>query len=161
MTETLTPSELMKCTVELASAFIKTNAISLEQLPGVVTKIYQVLSDTNRNPHNLRKNLPVNPAVPIEESVTDEYIVCLEDGKKLQMLKRHLKTMYNMSLDQYRERWGLAPDYPVVSPSYARRRSEIAKNTGLGLTGRKGKKGIRTVVSENNGQTQMGMVVNR
>ena len=77
------------------------------------------------------------PAVPIEDSIKDDYIVCLEDGKKLQMLKRHLNTVYKMSIDEYRERWGLAPDYPVVAPNYARRRSQIAKNTGLGQTGRR------------------------
>ena len=161
MSETLNPNELIKCTVELASAYISNNQVALEELPSVIAKVYQVLADTNRNPHTLRKNLPLNPVVPIEDSITDDYIICLEDGKKLQMLKRHLKTMYNMSIEQYKERWGLAPDYPVVSPSYARRRSQIAKNTGLGLTGRKGKKGLRAVTGETAGQTQLGVVVNR
>ena len=79
------------------------------------------------------------PAVPIEESVKDDYIVCLEDGKRLQMLKRHLKTVYNMSLEQYKERLGLSNEYPVVAPSYAKRRSDIAKVTGLG-NGRRSKR---------------------
>lgn len=161
MSETLSPNELIKCSVKLASAYISNNNVSLEELPGIIAKVYQILADTNRNPHNLRKNLPLNPAVAIEDSVADDYIICLEDGKKLQMLKRHLKTMYNMTLEQYKERWGLAADYPVVSPSYARRRSQIAKNTGLGLTGRKGRKGLRTVSSETAGQTQYGVAVNR
>jgi predicted transcriptional regulator len=77
------------------------------------------------------------PAVPIEESVHEDYIVCLEDGKKLQMLKRHLKTVYNMSIEQYKEKWGLSAEYPVVSPNYAKRRSSIAKSSGLGQIGRK------------------------
>ena len=84
-----------------------------------------------------RRHGPLVPAVPIEESVHNEYVVCLEDGKKLQMLKRHLKTVYNMTVDQYKERWGLPMDYPVVAPDYAKRRSAIAKNTGLGMTGRR------------------------
>ena len=78
-----------------------------------------------------------DPAVAIEDSVHDAYIVCLEDGKQLQMLKRHLSTEYGMTLAQYKERWNLPHDYPTVSPSYARRRSAIARNTGLGKTGRK------------------------
>ena len=77
------------------------------------------------------------PAVPINESVHDDYIVCLEDGKKLHMLKRHLGSMYGMTLDQYKERWSLPHDYPTVSPSYARRRSAIAQKTGLGTNGRR------------------------
>ena len=72
--------------------------------------------------------------MPINKSVTEDFIICLEDGKKLQMLKRHLKTVYNMTVEQYKERWGLPADYPVVSPNYAKRRSEIAKTSGLGMT---------------------------
>jgi predicted transcriptional regulator len=161
MSETLSPNELIKCSVKLASAYIGNNPVSLEELPSIIAKVYQILADTNRNPHNLRKTLPLNPAVPIEDSVNDDYIVCLEDGKKLQMLKRHLKTVYNMTLEQYKERWGLGADYPVVSPNYARRRSQIAKNTGLGLNGRKGRKALRAVTGEAAGQTQYGVAVNR
>jgi predicted transcriptional regulator len=116
------------------------------------------LADANRNPNSLKNRSPIVPAVPIEDSVTDEYIICLEDGKKLQMLKRHLNTVYNMSLDQYKERWGLPVDYPVVSPNYARRRSQIAKNTGLGVNGRRKK--IKVVVGQNNmdGQSQVAVL---
>ena len=161
MSDALEHQELLKCAVELASAYISNHTIALEEIPSVLARAYQCVADTNRNPHALRKNLPLNPVVPIEDSVHDDYIVCLEDGKKLQMLKRHLKTMYAMTIEQYKERWGLAPDYPVVSPSYARRRSQIAKNTGLGLTGRKGRKGLKSVVNETAGKTQIGVVASR
>ncbi|MBP2293822.1 putative transcriptional regulator [Azospirillum rugosum] len=78
------------------------------------------------------------PAVPIKKSVTPDYIVCLEDGKKLKMLKRHLKTAYNMSPEEYRDRWGLPADYPMVAPNYARQRSSLAKQIGLGTRARRG-----------------------
>jgi predicted transcriptional regulator len=77
------------------------------------------------------------PAVPLKKSVNADYIVCLEDGKKLKMLKRHLKTAYNMTPEAYRERWGLAPDYPMVAPNYARQRSRLAKEIGLGTRARR------------------------
>lgn len=154
MSETLSQQDLFKCAVELAAAYLRNNSVPLEGVPAVVTRMHQILADTNRNPHMLRKSLPSTPAVAIEDSITDEFIVCLEDGKKLQMLKRHLKTMYNMSVDQYKERWGLPLDYPVVAPKYARRRSEIAKTTGLGLTGRRGRKGLKSVSVDG----QMGVV---
>ena len=80
------------------------------------------------------------PAVSIKKSVTPEFIICLEDGKKLKMLKRHLKTAYNMTVEEYRERWGLGPDYPVVAPNYAKQRSTLAKNIGLGTRARSKKK---------------------
>jgi predicted transcriptional regulator len=80
----------------------------------------------------------LKPAVPIRKSITPEYLVCLEDGKKLKMLKRHLKTSYNLTPEQYRERWGLAPDYPMVAPNYAKHRSSLAKKIGLGTKPRSG-----------------------
>ena len=103
----------------------------------MISRVYQTLSAIENNPHVLTSKPRKDPAVPVNESVFDDYIVCLEDGKQLQMLKRHLSTMYGMTLEQYRERWSLPHDYPMVSPSYARRRSAIARNTGLGKSGRK------------------------
>ena len=137
MTATSNIPDLLGHASRIAAAYISNNETSVEDISAVVSRIYQSLSEISRNPHNYKSSTPLAPAVPIEESVTDEYIVCLEDGKKLQMLKRHLNTVYGMTLDQYKVRWGLPTDYPVVSPSYARRRSAIAKNTGLGKTGRK------------------------
>ncbi|MBY0461671.1 MAG: MucR family transcriptional regulator [Alphaproteobacteria bacterium] len=90
-------------------------------------------------PKRLRNNGPLKPAVSISESVTDEHIIFLEDGKKLQMLKRHLKTIYNMNIAEYKKRWNLSQDHPAVSVVYAKRRSEIAKTSGLGMKGRRKK----------------------
>jgi predicted transcriptional regulator len=119
-------------------------------------KIHSAVQDLARHGHGFRKSGPLVPAVPIEDSIKDDYIVCLEDGKKLQMLKRHLNTVYKMSIDEYRERWGLAPDYPVVAPNYARRRSQIAKNTGLGQTGRR--KRVQFVDQSNGAISQVAAV---
>ena len=121
-------------TTELVCALIsKMQNPDIENLENLMKRVSSVIVSTweavgtavSTNPNLI-------PAVPIEESVQDDYLICLEDGKKLQMLKRHLKTVYNMTLEQYKERWGLSQDYPVVAPSYARRRSDIAKVTGLG-----------------------------
>ena len=105
----------------------ETDAPNIEAFANSSIKMYlkEVGESVNSNPGR-------SPAVSIEDSVHDDYLICLEDGKKLQMLKRHLKTVYNMTVDQYKERWGLSADYPVVAPSYAKRRSNIAKTTGLG-----------------------------
>jgi predicted transcriptional regulator len=97
----------------------------------VINTVYSSLTGLNGQPREVAAE-PLKPAVPIRKSVTPEYIVCLEDGKKLKMLKRHLRSTYNMSPDEYRARWGLPPDYPMVAPNYAAQRSEFAKRIGLG-----------------------------
>jgi predicted transcriptional regulator len=162
MTESLTHAELLNYTSQIVGAYISNHSIVLEEMPSVIARVYQTLSDANRNPSSLKSRTPLVPAVPIEESVTDEYIVCLEDGKKLQMLKRHLNTVYKMSLDQYKERWGLSIDYPVVSPNYAKRRSQIAKNTGLGINGRR-RRNLKVVVGQHGdeGQNQMAILAQK
>lgn len=126
---------------ELVCALInQSKTVTLDDLSALMNKATSAVI-TSWEAAGTRANTNPNlvPAVPIEESVKDDYIVCLEDGKHLQMLKRHLKTVYNMTLAQYKERWGLSSDYPVVAPSYARRRSDIAKVTGLG-NGRRSKR---------------------
>ena len=124
---------------ELACAFIANNAAKVEDCEAIMAKMTQaVLNAWEKVQGNASAHPNLAPAVAIEDSVTDDYLICLEDGKRLQMLKRHLKTVYNMTVEQYKERWGLSADYPVVAPSYARRRSAIAKTTGLG-SGRKKK----------------------
>ena len=161
MIELLSHAELLGFTSQVVGAYVSHHTVSLEELPSVIGKVYQTLSDANRNPSSLRSRTSMAPAVPIEESVKDDYIVCLEDGKKLQMLKRHLNTVYKMSLEQYKERWGLPLDYPVVSPNYAKRRSQIAKNTGLGINGRR-RRNLKMVVGQNDdGQTQMAVVAGK
>jgi len=137
MSENLTAQEILAYTTEIISAYLANNEVSVENIPEVTKKAFSAIADITREAYNLRHRPALTPAVPVEESIHDDYIICLEDGKKLQMLKRHLSTVYNMTLEQYKERWGLPVDYPVVSPNYAKRRSDIAKTTGLGSTGRK------------------------
>lgn len=137
MSENLTPQEIMAYTTEIVSSYLSSNEVSTDQLPEVLKKIFSTVVDVMRDANNMKHRPALTPAVPVDESVHEDYIICLEDGKKLQMLKRHLSTVYGMSVEQYRERWGLPTDYPVVSPNYARRRSDIAKTTGLGSTGRR------------------------
>ena len=157
MSDQVTSAELLGFTTDIVSSYVSNHQVSPENLKKFVQSTYQVLSETARSPFLLRSTSPLNPAVPIAESIHEDYIVCLEDGKRLQMLKRHLKTVYKMSVEQYRERWGLPLDYPVVAPSYAKRRSQIAKNTGLGMSGRR-KKFIK--VSDVEG-LQVGVAINR
>ena len=128
-------NDLMAHVSRIVSAYIQSHKLPLEDLPTVINKVFHALSVIDSNPHSLTSRATKEPAVPVNESVHDDYIVCLEDGKKMQMLKRHLSTTYHMTLDQYKERWNLPHDYPTVSPSYARRRSSIAQKTGLGKNG--------------------------
>ena len=137
MSENLTAQEIVAYTTEIISAYLANNEVSVENIPEVTKKAFSAIADITKEAYNLRHRPALTPAVPVEESIHDDYIICLEDGKKLQMLKRHLSTVYNMTLEQYKERWGLPVDYPVVSPNYAKRRSDIAKTTGLGSTGRR------------------------
>ena len=130
-------SNLLEHVSRVASAYITSHKTPLEDISAVIIHVFRTLSAIENNPQGLTAKAHKEPAVPINESVHDDYIVCLEDGKKLHMLKRHLGSMYHMTLDEYKERWSLPHDYPTVSPSYARRRSSIAKNTGLGKSGRK------------------------
>ncbi|MDR2464368.1 MAG: MucR family transcriptional regulator [Holosporales bacterium] len=133
----LTKKELIELAAKLTAAYLSSNNVQISDVNSVMHSFFQVLSEINKSSGLIKGRLPVMPAVPIEESVHENYIVCLEDGKKLQMLKRHLSTVYKMTIEEYKERWNLGPEYPVVSPNYARRRSGIAKNTGLGRTGRR------------------------
>ncbi len=137
MSENLTPREIMSYMTEIASAYLASNDVPQEGIPELLRRVYQSVVELSRDANNIKHRPALVPAVPLDESVHDDYIICLEDGKKLQMLKRHLNTVYNMTVEQYKERWGLPIDYPVVSPSYARRRSQIAKTTGLGSAGRR------------------------
>ena len=130
-------SNLLEHVSRIASAYITSHQTPLEDISTVITRVFQALATIERNPQGLTARAHKEPAGPINESVNDDYIVCLEDGKKLHMLKRHLGSMYGMTLDQYKARWNLPHDYPTVSPSYARRRSAIAQKTGLGKSGRK------------------------
>ncbi|MCS6855146.1 MAG: MucR family transcriptional regulator [Elioraea sp.] len=126
-------ANILELTAEIVSAHVSNNSVPLSELPGLIQEVYKTLSAVGRGASAPEKP---QPAVPIKKSVFPDYIICLEDGKKLKMLKRHLKTVYNMTPEQYRERWGLPPDYPMVAPNYAQRRSELAKKIGLGTKAR-------------------------
>jgi predicted transcriptional regulator len=116
-------------TAQIVSAHVSHNTVAPDALPALIQDVFRTLSNVGVQPEVSEKP---QPAVPIKKSVFGDYIVCLEDGKKLKMLKRHLKTAYNLEPEQYRERWGLPPDYPMVAPNYARQRSSLAKKIGLG-----------------------------
>ena len=125
-------------TSEIVSAFVSNNPVTTENLPDVIRAVYRTVSALSGAPE-LRSDEKLKPAVTIAKSVTEDYIVCLEDGRKLKMLKRYLRSRYNMSPDEYRRRWSLPADYPMVAPSYTERRSEFAKKIGLGKGVRKGR----------------------
>jgi predicted transcriptional regulator len=122
-------SELMSLTADIVAAHVSHNSVTPETLLAMISSVYTTLSTVGTVPEVAER--PV-PAVPVKRSVFPDHIVCLEDGKKLKMLKRHLQTAYNLTPDQYRERWGLGPDYPMVAPDYAAKRSSLAKSIGLG-----------------------------
>ena len=126
---------LLTLTSNIVSAHLSNNAVGTEEIPALIRKVYSTLANVNHE--NVASSERPQPAVPIKKSIHADYIVCLEDGKKLKMLKRHLKTAYNMTPEQYRERWGLAADYPMVAPNYANQRSQLAKDIGLGTNSRK------------------------
>lgn len=134
--------DLLTLTAEIVAAHVSNNALQASDIPALIERVYKTLA--NVGPDNAPVTVSTErpqPAVPIRKSVMPDYLVCLEDGKKLKMLKRHLKTAYNMSPEQYRERWGLPADYPMVAPNYARTRSRLAKDIGLGTKGRKAPRG--------------------
>ena len=123
------PPALLSLTAEIVAAHVSNNTVALADLPQLIQSVYQTLSGAGDTAGAAPRP---QPAVNVKKSVTPDYIICLEDGRKLKMLKRHLKTAYNMTPEQYRERWGLPHDYPMVAPNYARERSNLAKKMGLG-----------------------------
>lgn len=131
--------KLLALTSQIVAAHVGHNNVPPDALPTLINAVYQSLANIGQPLPVAEKKRP-DPAVSPRRSVFPEYIVCLEDGKKLKMLKRHLKTAYKMTPEQYRERWNLPPDYPMVAPNYARQRSKLAKQIGLGTKPRKGGK---------------------
>ena len=132
-TELISPEELLRMTTEVAAAYFSNNTLPSLQLPEVIKTIHDSLTAL-RSGNGATPAEPPSPAVPIKKSVTPDYIVCLEDGRKLKMLKRHLRTAFNMTPEDYRRRWSLPADYPMVAPTYAAKRSALAKKIGLGRT---------------------------
>jgi predicted transcriptional regulator len=135
MDNTEQSNDLLALTTEIVAAHVSNNTVALGDLPQLINQVYNSLA--NIGSVAAAPAVRPQPAVSIKKSVQPDYIVCLEDGKKLKMLKRHLKTAYNMSPEGYRERWGLAPDYPMVAPNYAQQRSRLAKEIGLGTRARR------------------------
>ena len=117
---------------EIVSAYLRHNTLPSGRVPEFIHSVHKSLSEIDKGAINSEAQTP-KPAVPIRRSITPDHVICLEDGKKLKMLKRHLRSTYNMSPDEYRNKWNLPPDYPMVAPNYAARRSELAKKSGLGL----------------------------
>jgi predicted transcriptional regulator len=122
--------ELLRMTADVVAAYVSNNALPTQQLAEIISTVYASLRSLDADAD--AKNEPLKPAVTIRKSITPEYLICLEDGKKLKMLKRHLRSTYAMTPDDYRAKWGLPADYPMVAPNYAAQRSAFAKKIGLG-----------------------------
>ena len=132
-------ADLLRMATEVVASYVSNNAVGPDQLPDLINSVHSTLKSVEGGAAAAPEQ-PLKPAVPVRRSVQPDFIVCLEDGKKLKMLKRHLKTAYDMTPDDYRERWGLPSDYPMVAPNYAKQRSKLAKAIGLGTQQRKRKK---------------------
>ena len=128
--------ELLEMTADIVSAYVGNNTVSAETLPSLIASIHAALSGVSNGPVEAEPE-PKEPAVPIRKSIAPDFLICLEDGRKFKSLKRHLRTKYDMSPEEYRTKWGLPKDYPMVAPNYAKARSELAKSMGLGQGGRK------------------------
>ena len=122
---------LLDMTSDIVSAYVSHNVVNAKDLPALISDVHTTLHTINAGPQLDDAPKPV-PAVPIETALQDDFIICLEDGQPFKSLKRHLRSKFNMTPEQYREKWGLAHDYPMVAPSYARQRSNLAKKMGLG-----------------------------
>jgi predicted transcriptional regulator len=125
-------TEIIALTSQIVSAFVSKNSVQASDLPALISNVYQSLNSLGQPHAPAEAPTELKPAVPVKKSVTPDYIVCLEDGKKLKMLKRHLQSSYGMTPDEYRTKWGLPADYPMVAPNYAKARSDLALKLGLG-----------------------------
>jgi len=132
--ENITKEQLLEMTTEIVSAYVGNNTIAAGELNELIVSIHESLHNLTTGGVEVEPE-PIKPAVPVRRSVTPDYLICLEDGKRLKMLKRHLRTTYGLSPDDYRAKWGLPADYPMVAPNYAQQRSEFAKKIGLGKVG--------------------------
>jgi predicted transcriptional regulator len=123
---------LVDLTAEIVAAYVGKNTVAQAELPKLIGEVHRALSGAISQPVARDEQADIKPAVTIKKSLTADYLICLEDGKKFKSLKRHLRSHYNLSPEQYREKWGLPPDYPMVAPNYAQARSSLAKRMGLG-----------------------------
>ncbi len=131
MEEKLENGDLVEFTTTIVSAYVTNNSVVASDLPNLINDVHDALTKASGQLSQPPRE-ELKPVVPIKKSVTNDYIICLEDGKKFKSLKRHLRTHYDMSPEEYREKWGLPADYPMVAPNYANARSELAKKMGLG-----------------------------
>jgi len=127
---------IIELAAEVVSSYVSNNSVASDQLPNLIRQVHGALSNVGSGATEAPP-AKLEPAVPVRKSLTPEFIICLEDGRKFKSLKRHLRTKYDMSPEQYREKWGLAKDYPMVAPNYAASRSALAKSMGLGQGSRK------------------------
>jgi predicted transcriptional regulator len=131
MADNPTSTSFIELTAEIVSAYVSNNTVAPSEIPELINQVHLALLRASGGAVEIQAE-PVKPAVSVKRSVTPEYIVCLEDGKKFKSLKRHLRTQYSMTPEQYREKWSLPADYPMVAPNYAAARSQLAKQMGLG-----------------------------
>ncbi len=131
--------ELIDMTADIVSAYVGNNTVGASDLPDLIQQVHSALTGVTGEGAGGPQE-PLKPAVSIKKSITPDYLICLEDGKKFKSLKRHLRTHYDLSPEEYREKWGLPKDYPMVAPKYAEARSRLAKQMGLGQKGRKRKR---------------------
>ncbi len=131
------PRDLVRLAAEISAAYVSANPVQAQDLPTLIRTVYNALVDVS-GAASAPQEATQEPAVAIKKSVTADFIICLEDGKKFKSLKRHLRTRYNMTPDEYRAKWGLAHDYPMVAPNYAKERSNLAKRMGLGQSRKSG-----------------------
>ena len=131
MSETTGTENFIELAADIVSAYVSNNSVPSSDLPALINEVHAALLRVTTGTVVPTAEAP-RPAVPTKKSITNEFIVCLEDGRKFKSLKRHLRTQYNMSPEEYREKWNLAPDYPMVAPNYAKARSNLAKQMGLG-----------------------------
>ncbi len=130
-------ADLIDMTADIVSAYVGHNTVAPDELPGIINRIYAALTNAATSGADGAGTPKEEPAVPVRKSITPDFLICLEDGKKFKSLKRHLRSHYNLSPEEYREKWGLPRDYPMVAPNYAQARSRLAKKMGLGQGGQK------------------------
>ena len=128
-------SEIIEMTTDIVSAYVSNNSIGAADLPGLIQNVHRALAEVMSG-EDMTPPEPQEPAVSVKKSITPDFLICLEDGRKFKSLKRHLRTKYDMSPEEYRAKWGLPKDYPMVAPNYAKARSDLAKQMGLGQGGR-------------------------
>ena len=135
-------AEIIDLTAEIVTSYVENNSLSTADVPGLIQSVHRALTSIASGEEAVEA-APKEPAVPVRRSITPDYLVCLEDGRKFKSLKRHLRTKYNLSPEDYRAKWGLAKDYPMVAPNYAKARSDLAKQMGLGQGGRQAAKATK------------------